>query len=160
MAWALAILSATMSVARAKEPRTLRLVCDRLLGEVLLFPVGLLGLWAALGHLAFASQSAAAIGWAPSPFQTEVGFANLGLGLGGVLGYVYRNWGYRLGIAVVTAGFLWGAASLHIIEIVRTGNLAAGNAGPILYTDILTPLALLVLLALTRRSTRDIDTAD
>jgi hypothetical protein len=32
----------------------------------------------------------------------------------------------------------------------RTGNLAPGNAGPILFTDFLTPIVILLLLAATR----------
>ena len=39
------------------------------------------GLWAFIGHVFFAEQAAASIGWANTPFQYEVGVANLGLGL-------------------------------------------------------------------------------
>lgn len=83
-----------------------------------------------------------------------MGVANLGIGVAGLIGAWYRNWGYRLAVAVMTGGFLGGAAVGHVVQIVTTGNLAAGNAGPILYTDVLTPLSLLVLLALTVRSAR------
>ncbi|MGZ5918066.1 MAG: DUF6790 family protein, partial [Methyloceanibacter sp.] len=34
----------------------------------------------------------------------------------------------------------------HIRDIAETGNLAPGNAGPILITDFLTPIVILVLL--------------
>ena len=54
---------------------------DRLLRYLFLFPLGVQGLWAFVGHVFFAEQSAASIGWATSPFQYEVGVANLGLGL-------------------------------------------------------------------------------
>lgn len=158
LAWALAIFSAFFSVIRAKQRKTFTFICERLLAEVLLFPVGLLGLWAALGHIAFPDQSAAAIGWAPSPFQTEVGLANLGIGIAGLIGYVYRDWGYRLGVSAVTGVFLLGAAAGHVFQMYASGNLAAGNAGPILYTDVLTPLALFFLLVVTRR--RETDTQD
>ncbi|GGF87998.1 hypothetical protein GCM10007301_54910 [Azorhizobium oxalatiphilum] len=156
LAWALALFSATFSIQRAHQWRNFPFICERLLAELLLFPVGLLGLWAALGHIVFANQAAAAIGWAPSPFQTEVGLANLGIGIAGLIGYVYRDWGYRLGVSLVTGVFLLGAAAGHIYQMYLTGNLAPGNAGPILYTDVLTPLALFILLAITRRAARDV----
>ncbi|BAF86446.1 hypothetical protein AZC_0448 [Azorhizobium caulinodans ORS 571] len=149
----LVLLCTGLSVRRT-QTRTAGFVLERLIAYILLFPVGLVGLWAALGHIVFAAQAAASIGWAPSPFQFEVGVANLGIGVAGLIGVWYRNWGYRLAVAVMTGGFLGGAAVGHVVQIVSTGNLAAGNAGPILYTDVLTPLSLLVLLALTVRSAR------
>jgi hypothetical protein len=59
---------------------TLAFVLDRLLRYAFVFPVGLMGLWAALGHIAFPLRAAQAIGWQTSPFQFEVGVANLGIG--------------------------------------------------------------------------------
>ncbi|WP_029005010.1 DUF6790 family protein [Azorhizobium doebereinerae] len=155
LAWVLALIFTAFAVARAEGPRTFSFMADRLLADILLFPVGLMGLWAALGHIVFPAQAAASIGWAPSPFQFEVGVANLGIGLAGLVGVVYRDWGYRLAVAVMTCGFLGGAAVGHVVQILTTDNLAAGNAGPILYTDVLTPLSLFILLAATWRSARD-----
>lgn len=48
--------------------------------------------------------------------------------------------------------FLWGAAIGHIHQIVTTGNEAPGNAGVMLYTDILLPLAGFILLWLRWRT--------
>ncbi|MFG1394317.1 DUF6790 family protein [Xanthobacter agilis] len=152
IAWIAALVCAGLAVARAPSPRGVRLAADRLLRYINLFPVGLIGLWAALGHIAFPEESARAIGWAASPFQFEVGVANLGIGLAGIIAAIWSNWGFRAATAVMTTGFLGGAAIGHLVQIAETGNLAAGNAGPILYTDALTPLSLLVLLALTFRS--------
>jgi hypothetical protein len=54
--------------------------------------------------------------------------------------------------AVVGIGcFLLGAAVVHILGILQTGNLAPGNAGVILYTDILVPLIGFTLLYLQHR---------
>jgi hypothetical protein len=41
-----------------------------------------------------------------------------------------------------------GAGIIHILDIIEKGNFAPGNAGPIMITDFLTPLAVLVLLVL------------
>lgn len=150
LSWLAVLICAGIAIARG--PRTLAFGCDRLLRYINLFPVGLIGLWAALGHIVFPAQSAQSIGWATSPFQFEVGVANLGIGLAGVIAAFYPSWGFRAAVAVMTTGFLGGAAIGHVVQIATTGNLAAGNAGPILYTDVLTPLSLIVLLALSVRS--------
>lgn len=152
LSYAAVILLTAIGLARAPSPRPPWHGANLLLRYINLLPVGLMGLWGALGHIVFPAQAAASIGWATSPFQTEVGAANLGIGLAGVIAAFYPDRGFRLAVAIVTAGFLGGAAVTHVVEIMQTGNLAAGNAGPILYTDVLTPLLLLILLALTCRS--------
>jgi len=154
LSWLVALVFAGMSIARAPRPRPPALVADRLLRAINLFPLGLMSLWAALGHLAFPAEAARAIGWAPSPFQAEVGFANFGIGIAAVIAAFFDSWGFRAAVAVVALGFLGGAAIGHGVQIAQTGNMAAGNAGPILYTDVLTPVSLLLLLALTFRSAR------
>lgn len=154
LCYAAVVACTVIAYLRTGAPHPPLHVAHLLLRYLNLFPVGLMGLWAALGHLVLPAQSAAAIGWATSPFQAEVGAANLGLGLAGVAAAFYADWGFRAGVAVVTTGFLGGAALTHVFQIAETGNRAAGNAGPILYTDVLTPLLLLILLALTFRSAR------
>ena len=47
------------------------------------------------------------------------------------------------------AAFLMGAGIIHVTDIVTVGDFAPGNAGPILVTDFLTPIATLVLLYLS-----------
>ena len=149
LAYVAVVLLTALSFARAAPPRGPALVARLLLRYICLLPVGLMGLWGALGHLVFPAQSAAAIGWTTSPFQTEVGLSNLGIGLAGVIGAFYADRGYRLALAVMSAGFLGGAGINHILDIVHSGNMAPGNAGPILYTDLLTPLLLFILVAVT-----------
>jgi hypothetical protein len=112
---------------------------------------GVQSLWAFFCHVFISEQSAAAIGWDPSPFQFEVGVANLGLGLASLYA-AFSGFGARAAIAVLAACFLGGAGVGHVIDIAQGDNLAPGNAGPILYTDFLTPIAVLVLLLLVPRS--------
>lgn len=150
LAWLAAIVAAIVMVLRGPRPITIVRVVEQLLRYILAFPVGLMGLWAFMGHVFFAEQAAASIGWAPSPFQFEVGMANLGIGLAGLIGAFFGSPGYRAAVGVVMLGFLGGAGVGHVVQIEQTGNLAAGNAGPILYTDFLTPLAVLGLLLVQR----------
>jgi len=147
--WVATLLCTGVAIWREPRPILRGFVIDRLLRYLFLFPLGLQGLWAFLGHVFFPERSAAAIGWATSPFQYEVGVANLGLGLGLASLYAaFRGFEARLVVGIAAACFLVGAGIGHIRDIVVQGNLASGNAGPIMVTDFLTPIVILVLLVL------------
>ena len=154
LSWLAAIAAAAIAIAHGPRPVTWHFIADRLLRYLMLFPVGLMGLWAALGHIAFPAEAARAIGWATSPFQSEVGAANLGIGLAGLYA-AFRSYEARFATALAVAGFLCGAGVVHINDIVRAGNFAPGNAGPILFTDFLTPIVTFLLLAATRAQRPD-----
>lgn len=149
-AWLAALVVASVVLLRGPRPLTAARVANVLLRWIFVVPVGLMSLWGALGHIAFPQIAAASIGWAPSPFQYEVGVANLGIGLAGLYA-AFRGFEARLATALMVTAFLGGAAVGHIREILTAGNLAPGNAGPILVTDIATPLVILLLLAAVRR---------
>lgn len=109
--------------------------------------VGLQGFWAFLGHYFRPDEIAAFIGWpAGNPFQREVAFANLAFGVLGVLCVWFRG-GFWTATAIGVSVFMLGAAFGHVKELRETRNRSPGNAGPILWTDILTPLILLVLVS-------------
>ncbi len=151
--WVATLAFAGIAIARGPRPIRREFVIDRLLRYIFLFPLGIMSLWGFVGHVFFPEKSAAAIGWADSPFQYEVGVANLGLGLASIYA-AFSSFRARVAAALVAASFLLGAWIGHIREIVQTGNLAAGNAGPILFTDFLTPIAIIVLLILAAREAR------
>jgi hypothetical protein len=113
----------------------------------LVFSVGVGGLLAALGHTVFRDQVAESIGWPTgSPFQLEVGFANLGIGVVGVMSAWYdgRFW---LATIVVVSVFLISDAAGHVVDMVRNHNFAPNNAGFLFYWDVALPALLLVLYA-------------
>ncbi|HVQ11361.1 MAG TPA: DUF6790 family protein [Methyloceanibacter sp.] len=143
--WVAASLCAVAAMWREPRPVPRGFVIDRLLRYLFLFPLGVQGLWAFVGHVFFAEQAAASIGWANTPFQYEVGVANLGLGLASIYA-AFRGFEARLAAGIVAACFLIGAGIIHIVDILAQSNLAPGNAGPILVTDFLTPVVILVLL--------------
>lgn len=118
---------------------------DRALRYLFIFPLGLVSLWAFVGHVFFPERAAAAIGWQGSPFQFEVGVANLGIGLAALYA-AFAPFTARIAVAIVAACFLIGAGIGHVHGILTDGNVAPGNAGPILIADFLTPLSILVLL--------------
>lgn len=110
---------------------------------MLLVSLGLMSLWAFLGHVFVAEQVAASIGWQPSPFQFEVGVANLGIGVAAIAA-AWLGEPAAWAVLLVSACFLWGAALGHLREMLRERNFAINNAGPIFWWDILTPLTLLI----------------
>lgn len=146
--WTLAIILPTAIHLRVARHR------DRSRGsEVVLMYVlgvsGAIGMFNVVMHTVFADDVAASIGWpAGNPFQTEVGFANLAIGIVGFACF----WRYDFWLPAVTAKsvFAWGAGLTHAIDIVETGNLASNNAGPILVWDFLLPVVMIALYVLAR----------
>jgi hypothetical protein len=59
----------------------------RLLCWMLLLSVGVEELWAGLFHVFFAHVAAASIGWEVSPFQFEIGVADIAIGLTAIASY-------------------------------------------------------------------------
>ncbi len=150
LVWVAALLFTAIAVWRAR-PVNWAIVADKLLRYLFFFPLGVQGLWAFAGHVFLPEEAAASIGWAPSPFQYEVGVANLGLALGSFYA-AFNGFQARAAMAVAAACFLVGAGIGHLQDIVEEGNFAPGNAGPIMITDFLTPIVILVLLlAMPRR---------
>lgn len=128
-----------------------RASADIFLGSLFFFAVGLSGLWGFIYHVFFPNLAAQYIGWQPSPFQFEVGVANLGLGVVGIFG-LHATKGYRIAGALFTACLLWGAAYGHIVQMIHAHNFAPGNAGVIFYNDLVLPLLLVIFLLAWREA--------
>lgn len=96
---------------------------EALFSWFLLFSIGVAYLYNGVMHTVFHEMTARLIGWPDNPFQLEVGFASFG----------------------------FGAAGVHVYDIVYEGNFAPGNAGVILYSDILVPVLGLSMLVLQHR---------
>lgn len=126
---------------------------ETLLSWVLLLPVGGVGIWAAFYHLVFPNFAAAIIGWQPSPFQFEVGVADLAFGLTGVAAF-WCSLPFKAAVVWVSSIALLGDAVGHVRQMLSAGNFAPGNAGVVFYCDILIPVAAIVLLLLAQRHAR------
>jgi hypothetical protein len=139
-----------VSLLRTQKPRTAPVLIEALFFYFLLFSIGFGFLYNFVLHTFFGEMTARFIGWADSPFQAEVGFASLGFSAVGFLA-CRRSFDLRLAAVVGPALFLLGAAGGHIYQLMKTSNFAPGNAGVILYTDILIPVIGFVLLWLQHR---------
>jgi hypothetical protein len=102
-------------------------------------------------HVFLADEVADSIGWpAGSPFQLEVAFANLAIGILAVLAMNRRD-GFRDATVIAVTIFAGGATITHVTDIVETGNLAAGNT-VVNVANVLRPAVLIWLLLAIRRS--------
>lgn len=102
------------------------------LRAVVLFNGGVQGLWAAIGHLTRPEQTAKKIGWPSSGFQTEIGAANLAIGITGILSFFITMW--IMPVALIIAILYAGCVYAHLKDC---RNKAPCNMGPMLYNTIL-----------------------
>ncbi len=134
------------------EPLNKFIIIKTFLLSFLVIYVGFGSIWAFIGHAFLSAEVAASIGWAAgSPFQLEVAFANLAIGVLGILCYFFRD-NFWTATVIASSIFLFGAAYVHIINLINYSNHSAGNAGSILFLDIIGPAILICLLILYKLS--------
>lgn len=109
--------------------------------------VGVQGIIAGSGHMLTPAPVAKSIGWPTSPFQWEVGLADVSYGVLGVMAPWFGP-GFWLATIIAFSIFMLGAAIGHMRSMVRDRNFAPGNAGFFFWYDIVVPLGLFVLYAL------------
>jgi hypothetical protein len=139
------------ALALAAASRSGAPIADRLLAWILLLPIGVTGLWAAAFHLFFPEIAAADIGWDPSPFQFEVGMADLAIGATACVSF-WRSLDFKAAVVIINAIFLMGDAIGHVGQMIAAGNFASGNAGVPFLDDLILPVLTLILLIIVQRS--------
>ncbi len=156
----LTILVATVAILISKitsKALNGKRIVEIFLISFLVISVGFGSIWAFIGHFFLSAQVAANIGWAPgSPFQTEVAFANLAIGILGILCYWIRD-NFWTATVISSSIFLLGDAYGHIINMIQYSNYAPGNSGSVLYMDIIGPIILIVLLIAYKSMGRNTD---
>ena len=141
----LGLIAALIAVARKPDGFTRANIAEELLAYFILSSIGFSFFYNFVFHVFFGELAASYIGWADSPFQAEVGYASLGFAAVGLLAFK-GGCCVRLAAILGPAMFQWGAAVGHINQIMTTGNMAPGNAGIMLYSDILLPVIGFALL--------------
>jgi hypothetical protein len=122
---------------------------------LLLFSVGLESLVSGLGHIFMGPEIARQIGWAPgSPFQFEVGVANLSYGVLGVLSF-WISHRFREATILGWSLFLLGAFVGHLMQENLTGDRSSYNFGFFIwFYDLFLPLFMMSLLFYVKRYQR------
>lgn len=139
------------ALALAAAWRTGAPIADRLLNWILLLPIGVSGIWAAVFHLFFPEMAAADIGWEPSPFQFEVGMADLAMGIAACISF-WRSLDFKAAVVIINGIFLLGDAIGHVRQMIAEGNFASGNAGAPFVGDLIFPALSIILLVIVQRS--------
>jgi len=149
--YGLMIIFALIHIAASRTPRTLHRVMELFL-LYLLIGIGISGILAYIAHVFYAANTAAYIGWpAGSPFQYEVGVANLGLGILGIL-CIWARRNFWLATIIINGAFAWGIAYGHVAQMIKLLNYNPGNAGIVFWIDLLIPLITFVLFIIYRIS--------
>jgi hypothetical protein len=126
------------------------LAAERFLSWILLLPIGVTGLWAGAFHVFFPATAARLIGWEVSPFQLEVGMADLAIGATACIAF-WRDLNFKAAAISAAAIFLLGDAIGHVKQMLVAGNFAPGNAGVPFYMDIICPTLAIALLTIAKR---------
>ena len=124
-----ALLIAT--VVRRPQP-----TAERYLAWLLLLSVGLDGIWAGLFHIFFPGVASGEIGWQPSPFEFEIGVADLSLGIVAVISF-WRSLSFKSAIAFFAALFYAGVVVGHFQQAFAHGDYSPDNFGIMLVVTIL-----------------------
>ena len=125
---------------------------------VAIYTIGLSGWFMIMsglfGHIIYADQVALSIGWpVNSGFQMELGFAAIGIGIVGFIGFWKRS--FWLPYIIIRCAFLWGAALTHILDIIHAQNFSPSNVGVVLIWDIVFPVILIAVYVLYTKSLKN-----
>jgi hypothetical protein len=123
-------------------------MAERYLAWLLLLAVGVQGLWAGATHVFFPDVGARYIGWKASPFQTELGFADLAIGFAAVLSF-WQGPAFKSAVVAYITVFYAGVGWLHVRERMRADNRAKGNFGALLAMTVVKAAGLPILLWLS-----------
>jgi len=142
------LIAGLVSILCKPAPRTKNVAVEAFLSYYMLFAIGINNLVNFVFHVFFGEMAAEFIGWANSPFQLEVGFASLGVGIAGVLAFK-AGLPFRFATFIPPAAFSLGAAGGHIYQMIVEHNFSPGNVGLVLPSDIILPAVGFVLLYLS-----------
>lgn len=144
------LITAFVKIRRASKPVSKEFRYGKFFSEYLLYAVGLNNIVNFIFHVFMGKMAAEFIGWADSPFQAEVGYASLGVGIAGVMSYK-RDFSFRLATLIPPVVFSLGAAYGHIYQMITKNNFSPGNVGLVLPLDIIIPLTGIVFAYLNQK---------
>lgn len=145
----LGLLAIIFSIAHVlfKKVKERPQIAEVFLSYLLFFNMGIMGLLAAYAHVFMGPEIAKQIGWLPgSPFQYEIGMANLSYGVLGLLAY-WRRGRFWEACIIGWSIFLIGCLVGHVMDYLEHHNTAPLNIGVYIWIyDLFLPLIVLALL--------------
>ena len=153
----LALVAASVHLAFSRKRRSHGVsVVGTYLLYLLVIYVGLMGLFTAYYHVFRPVEASASIGWQTSPYEYEVGMADLTVGVLGILCLAFRD-GFWLATSIANAVWLLGDAVGHISQMVTHNNHAKYNAGVFLLLEVVMLILILDLVIYYRSRANDGD---
>lgn len=143
----LGLIVAAVKVLRFRGTRTGAAVSGILIETMLLYGVGISLVVNFVMHSFFGDYAAKTIGWAQSPFQLELAFMSLGVGITAIL--LHGRWAPFQSKAAVLLGFAifgFGAAGGHVYQMIANDDFAANNTGLLLANDFVVNIVAVALV--------------
>jgi len=147
--WLIGIIVGIITTVINPTMRTLGAISTNLLFYQLTITLTLTGIQGFLGHVFKSDMIADFIGWEKgSLFQKELGYAELGYGIAGILCIWFKGEFWLATIVIISPLFI-GATIVHVKEMIKNKNFNPGNSVMVI-PDLLLPLSLIVLYVLSR----------
>jgi hypothetical protein len=150
---AIALIGAAIHRHRDSRPRSAARTLEIFLIWWMVVAVGIAAIFGSMFHFFDGPDTAREIGFSDGDggFQTEVGFADLAIGVLGVLCARFRD-GFLLAAVVAVSICYLGDAYGHLHQAAIHDNHAPDNTGLTLWADFIAPLVAIVLYSLWRRA--------
>lgn len=113
-----------------------------LVANAVTYLIGWAGVGAGISHIFFGRKISRTIGFQQSPYELEVGFADLAMGIVALLASGYAP-EFSLAVILISAIFRVGCGIGHIRSMVQDRNFAINNTA-ILFIDFVVPAFLVM----------------
>jgi hypothetical protein len=148
---AIALIGAAVHIQRDRHPRSRARSLEILLVWWMVVAVGVAAIFGAMFHFFDGPDTAREIGYTNGDggFQTEVGFADLVIGVLGVLCARFRD-GFLLAAVIAVSISYLGDAYGHLHQAAIHDNHSPDNTGLVLWADFIAPLVAIALYVASR----------
>ena len=141
-------IAAGISLLNTPKPLRIDTIAEAFFSYYLLFAIGISNVVNFIFHVFFGWTAPIFIGWEDSPFQAEVGFASLGIGIAGIIAF-RASLPFRVATLIPPWTFSLGAGVGHIYQMIAAHNFSPGNVGLVLPSNFLIPVSGFVFLWLS-----------
>ncbi|MGN6215545.1 MAG: DUF6790 family protein [Solirubrobacterales bacterium] len=150
---AVALIGASIHLHRDTRPRSGARTLEIFLVWWMVVAVGVSAIFGSMFHLFDGPHTAREIGYTNGDggFQTEVGFADLAIGVLGVLCWRFRDGFLLAAIVAVSISYL-GDAYGHLHQEAAHDNHDPDNTGLLLWSDFIVPLIAIALYTARQRA--------
>ncbi|MGB3338080.1 MAG: DUF6790 family protein [Devosia sp.] len=135
-------VAALLVAALTKRPAS---APERYFTWLLVLSVGVEALWGGLFHVFMPQLASAQIGWQPSPYEFEIGIADISLGLVAIAAF-WRSLSFKSAIATFSVLFDAGVLIGHFQQAFTANNFSPDNFGLMQIVTALHVILLPVLL--------------